>query len=130
MVQVLLVDDNSVQAATRKAVLGRIVPQIAVVTSAREALEIVAEQETAETLELVITDHWMPGMNGTEFVRSLRKKFPELPVLVLSGQSDVEQEYQGLEVVFRMKPIAPEELIRLTRELTQSSHQVSLVGCQ
>ena len=48
----------------------------------------------------VITDHIMPGMNGSQFVRELRKTQPHLPVMVISGLEEAEQEYAGLDVRF------------------------------
>ena len=46
----------------------------------------------------MITDHLMPGMNGADFVRELRKTHPKLPVLVISGLEEAEQEYEGMNV--------------------------------
>ncbi len=46
----------------------------------------------------MITDHLMPGMSGSEFVRALRRTHPTLPVLVISGLEEAEQEYTGLNV--------------------------------
>ena len=57
----------------------------------------------------MITDHLMPGMSGAEFVRSLRKTHPKLPVLVISGLEEAEEEYAGMNVTFRMKPLLPEQ---------------------
>jgi DNA-binding response OmpR family regulator len=66
---------------------------------------------------LVITDHVMPGMNGVDFVRALRKTHPTLPVLVISGLEEAEQEYAGLEVTFRMKPLLPDNLLETVKQL-------------
>jgi DNA-binding response OmpR family regulator len=59
----------------------------------------------------------MPGMNGPEFVAELRNRFADLPVVVLSGLADAEDEYQDLDVIFRMKPFPPDELLALVRSL-------------
>jgi DNA-binding response OmpR family regulator len=40
-----------------------------------------------------------------------------LPVVVLSGLADAEDEYQDLDVIFRMKPFPPDELLALVRSL-------------
>lgn len=66
---------------------------------------------------LVVTDHLMPGMNGPEFVSQLRMMFPDLPVVVLSGLGDAEDEYHDLDVIFRMKPCPPDELLALVRSM-------------
>lgn len=125
MIQILLVDDNTVQALVRKAILGRSVGEVAIAPSAKVALEMICNKQVAATLELIVTDHWMPGMNGPEFVHRLREQLPEIPVVVLSGQPDAEPEYQGLDVHFRTKPVDPQHLIRLARELMQSKSESS-----
>jgi len=111
--EILLVDDNPVQAATRQAILslhGRIV---AVAESAYRALELLEDPEFFHSVGLIITDHYMPDLNGPQFVDLLRMRLPAIPVLVLSGLPDAEEEYAGLDVVFRAKPIPPEQLLSL-----------------
>jgi DNA-binding response OmpR family regulator len=66
---------------------------------------------------LVVTDHLMPGMNGPEFVAILRMRFPDLPVVVLSGLAEAEDDYCDLDVIFRVKPFPPDELLALVRML-------------
>ncbi len=92
----LLIDDNAVQAATREQIQSGDLP---------------------EEIGLVITDHLMPGMSGADFVRALRRTHPTLPVLVISGLEEAEEEYAGLNVTFRMKPLLPDNLLELVREL-------------
>jgi DNA-binding response OmpR family regulator len=46
---------------------------------------------------------------------SIRKRFPDLPVVVLSGLVDAEDEYHNLDVIFRVKPFPPDELLALVR---------------
>jgi len=115
--EILLVDDSPIQAATRQAILslpGRIV---AVAESAHRALEILEDNELLYSLGLVITDHWMPDINGPQFVGLLRRRLPAIPVLVLSGLPDIEEEYAGLDVIVRVKPIAPDQLLALVDSL-------------
>jgi FixJ family two-component response regulator len=59
----------------------------------------------------------MPVMSGPEFVTELRRRGWTLPVIVLSGLPDAESAYQGLNVVFRLKPFDPESLIGLVQDL-------------
>ena len=117
MTSVLLVDDNAVQAATRRAILARAGNEVTVASSAASALLSLEEHDFLQSIGLLITDHLMPAMNGPEFVRSVRKFAPHLPVLVVSGLPDAEPEYHGLNVIFRVKPFAPEQLISLVRAL-------------
>ena len=59
----------------------------------------------------------MPVMSGPEFVTELRRRGFTLPVIVLSGLPDAESAYEGLNVVFRLKPLDPDSLIRLVQDL-------------
>lgn len=114
---ILLVDDNGIQAATRKAILSRMGQVVAVASQGSQALEMLCSSDSPHPVGMVITDHLMPGMNGPEFVSALRERFADLPVLVLSGMADAESEYESLDVTFRVKPLPPDELIRLVQLL-------------
>jgi CheY-like chemotaxis protein len=118
---VLLVDDNPVQAATRQTILTHSGNQVFVAASANHALALLENPELARNVDLVITDHLMPKMNGPQLVAHLRQRFPTLPIVVLSGMPDAEMEYAGMDVLYRPKPIAPEELIRLTQSLWEKN---------
>ncbi|HTV15114.1 MAG TPA: response regulator [Acidobacteriaceae bacterium] len=115
--QILLVDDNAIQAATRKAILSRLGRGVIVASDGAQALGQLQAADAAHPIGLVITDHFMPGMNGPEFVGELRKHYPQLPVLVLSGLEEAVDAYVDFEVVFRMKPLPPDELLHLVRTL-------------
>jgi len=115
--EVLLVDDNPIQAATRQAILSLPGRAVAVAEGARQALEMLEDEQLLNSIGLVITDHWMPDINGPQFVDLLRRRLPLVPVLVLSGLPDVEAEYAGLDVIFRVKPIAPTQLMALVDSL-------------
>jgi DNA-binding response OmpR family regulator len=69
----------------------------------------------------VITDHVMPGMNGSHFVRELRKARPHLPVFVVSGLEEAEGEYAGLNAHFLLKPLPPDLLLSSLRNLLEAT---------
>ncbi|MGC1361891.1 MAG: response regulator [Silvibacterium sp.] len=116
---ILLVDDNAVQASTRRSILLRTGRPVALASGASQALAMLEDATLLGSIALVITDHCMPGMNGPEFVARLRQRLPRVPVVVLSGYPDVESEYEGMHVVFRMKPVAPDQLIALAEALLE-----------
>ena len=118
---ILLVDDNPVQAATRKAILTFSGNQVSVTTNAQEALTLLENPDFAKNINLIITDHLMPHMNGPQFVARLRLQLPNVPVLVLSGLPDAEAEYDGMNILYRLKPLDPEELIGLAQSLPTSA---------
>jgi len=65
----------------------------------------------------------MPGMNGAEFVRELRKIHPSLPVVVISGLEEAEDEYEGLNVLFLLKPLPPDQLLANLRTVLDIERQ-------
>lgn len=123
--QILLVDDNSIQATTRKAILERVGFSVKTFISAREAL-LFLKEDTQNSVGLVITDHIMPELSGTAFVFQLREWNKTVPVIVLSGMEEAEEEYKDLNIIFRTKPIAPDELQALAIRLlsAHASHAV------
>ena len=122
----LLIDDNAVQAATRQTILRRAGYFVIAALNPGRALEQLRDQEFPAPIQLVITDHLMPGMSGAEFVRRLRRTHPTMPVLVISGMAEAEQEYSGLNVTFRMKPLLPEHLLETVRGLVNDGGALNL----
>ena len=121
MRQVLLIDDNPLQLTVREAILRDAGFQVSVATTAESALATL--RGLPGRIGVVVTDHIMPGCTGSELVQQIRALNVWLPVVVLSGLPEAENEYQGLNVVFRAKPFPPSDLIELVRaSLEHSSH--------
>jgi DNA-binding NtrC family response regulator len=110
---ILLVDDNPIQATTRRIILERTGFHVTVAENGRKAMELFA---SPSSFAMVISDHLMPEMSGPELVKELRDRQCVLPILVLSGLPDAEEAYEGMDVLFRLKPLPPEELIALVRD--------------
>ena len=117
-VSILLIDDNAVQAATRQTILKRAGYNVIAVLDPTRALDQLRRNDFPSEINLVITDHLMPGMMGAEFVRALREFRPHMPVLVISGLEEAEDEYRDLDVLFRMKPLLPDHLLSSVHRLT------------
>ena len=62
--QILLVDDNPIQATTRRIILEKTGHAIKVATCGAEAVEIMSDPARMSSIGLLITDHLMPRMNG------------------------------------------------------------------
>ena len=114
---ILLIDDNAVQAATRQTILKRAGYFVIAVLNPERALEQFRSNEFPAPIDLILTDHVMPGMNGTEFVREVRKFAPTIPILVISGLAEAEDEYTGLNIHFRLKPLLPDNLLASVHRL-------------
>jgi len=124
----LLIDDNAVQAATRQTILKRAGYFVIAALNPERALEQIQCGEFPVEINLVITDHLMPGMSGSRFVVELRRTHPKLPVLVISGLEEAEREYAGLNVTFRQKPLMPDQLLETVRSMVDEGSELSAVS--
>ncbi len=120
MKQALILDDNIAQLTVRELVLRNAEISSHVATKAQSALALLRSETGLAKIGVVITDHMMPDMDGVEFVRTLRSFNTQLPVIVISGLPDADAEYAGLDVIFRMKPCDPEDLITLVKTALKS----------
>jgi CheY-like chemotaxis protein len=119
---ILLIDDNAVQAATRQTILKRAGYFVIAVLSPERALEQFRNGEYPAPIDLILTDHLMPGMTGSQFITALREFAPHVPVLVISGLAEAEEEYRGLGVHFRVKPLPPANLLASVHQLLEENH--------
>ncbi|MDB5483022.1 MAG: Histidine kinase [Caulobacteraceae bacterium] len=83
---ILLVDDDSLVSAGTSAMLEDLGHTVREVASAAEALALL---ERGGHIDLVITDHVMPGMSGVELARTLKDLRPDLRVILASGYADL-----------------------------------------
>jgi len=113
---VLLIDDSPVQLHVREAVLRSAGFSVLTATSAEQAFDLLQDQTVSSRLQVIVTDHMLPGASGVSFVRELRNFRSTVPVVVITGMHDAESEYAGLEITFLHKPCPPEVLIRQVRE--------------
>lgn len=73
---------------------------------------------------LVITDIFMPGQDGIQTVRQLRKEFPNVKVIAMSGGGSMGQDLiEGAELLGASrtlhKPLTAREVVELVREVLQ-----------
>lgn len=124
MAKILVVDDD-----------------IAVADSVQEILEqsgFLADQanstEDADALlrgfeyDLLILDWVLPGMHGIDFLASIRKNGMNMPVLMLTGQSSLNDKITGLETGaddYLTKPFEPKELVARVKALMRRPQVVA-----
>jgi len=96
--RLLLVDDNRDGLLVRRALLEELGHTVDVAESGERALRLLE----AGTYHVVVTDHCMPGMNGTELIRTIRKASPQARVILLSGFVEgmgLTEENTGADIV-------------------------------
>jgi CheY-like chemotaxis protein len=80
------VDDEEVVRATTADMLAELGYRVLQAGSAAEALKLLESTD----IDLLITDHVMPGMSGTALAYAIRTYRPKLPVLVISGFAELD----------------------------------------
>ncbi|MBI3991916.1 MAG: PAS domain S-box protein [Candidatus Lambdaproteobacteria bacterium] len=115
---VLVVDDEEPIVALYSRVLPRWGYAAVGTTSSAEALRWF--QAEPGRFDLVITDQSMPGLNGNELTAELRALRPDVPVILCTGYSDTMTPERARELgidALLHKPVAPEEMGRVVREV-------------
>ena len=83
---VLFVDDDPMVASGTGAMLQQLGHRVVMASSAALALDVIRSDAP---IDLIITDHAMPGMSGTELARHARELRPGLPIILATGYADV-----------------------------------------
>ncbi|MGI9494999.1 MAG: response regulator [Mariniblastus sp.] len=90
MTNLLIVDDTDVDLMLMEGLLSA--PGFTIVTAGDgfQALEKISEW----SIDLILTDLQMPRMDGLELVREVRKKYPDIPVILTTGKGseDIAEE--------------------------------------
>ncbi len=82
---ILCVDDEENQLAVRKLVLESKGYAVLTAPSGQQALVLLAQHP----VDLVLSDHLMPGLTGAELARQLKALKPELPVILISAVNEI-----------------------------------------
>ena len=107
--RLLIVDDeDDIRRFIKKALSPLVVTEA---SNGKEALLLVQEEQP----DIVITDIRMPGMDGLLLLAHLRKHYPDLPVLGLSGFATEEELSRYQFDAFALTPIDPQDFRALVQ---------------
>lgn len=113
--QVLVVDD---EADFRETIVKRLQKRqlhVSGAESGEKALELMA----AQPFDVVVLDVKMPGLDGIETLREIKKINPLVEVILLTGHASMESGIEGMKLGafdFVMKPAALDELMEKIRQ--------------
>lgn len=105
----LVVDDEELVRASTAHMLSELGYHVVEASSAEDALEVLG---TASHVDLMVTDHLMPGISGTELAKRVRDSNPGMRILLISGYAEA-------------RGISP-DLPRLTKPFKQTDLAASL----
>jgi DNA-binding NarL/FixJ family response regulator len=91
----LIVDDHAVLRQGLSALLTQLEPDVSII-EARDASEAFSAVEKHDDIDLVTFDMYMPGMAGVSALSEFGRRWPHLPVVVLSSSEDATDIRQAL----------------------------------
>jgi CheY-like chemotaxis protein len=119
--RLLYVEDNAEIAEITCMMLEDIGLEIIRAASAEEALSFIGEAEGPPPFDIVLTDVVMPGLSGVQLARRLNRRWPNLPVVLVSGFSDELATGYGGQYELLRKPFTRGALVEsLQRHLDNS----------
>jgi signal transduction histidine kinase len=105
--RILVVDDDPLLVASTAAILEDLGHEVIEASSGSHALDTL---RLGADVDVVITDHAMPGMTGAELARRIRQDWPRLPVILATGYAELPNgEDPGLPRL--SKPYRQEDLV-------------------
>ncbi len=116
--EILIAEDSKAQADMLADILTSNGYRITAVHDGLEALYTIMESEP----RLIISDVWMPRMNGYELCRALKddNKFGRIPIIILTQLSDLQAMVKGLEAgadYYLTKPYDKDLLLAMVRTI-------------
>jgi PAS domain S-box-containing protein len=105
---ILLVDDDADVRSTAAAMLSDAGYKVVEASTAAAALDTLERAEGRT--DLIVADIGMPGINGVEFAAIVRRTWPALPVLLMTGYADSGLLRKGAEHEVLRKPFQAVEL--------------------
>ena len=127
--KILVVDDDAIVIKSCRRILEAEGFEVTSVPSADEALEKIKYYE----FDLLLMDVKMPKRDGIFLMREIKKNWPDVPIIVMSGYPTPETIADVLKLgatQFIPKPFRPDELVKTVRQVIQkmSRKQPSSTG--
>ncbi len=125
MATILLVDDDEDLRHSLRPVLEAEGHRIVDASDGAEAMHC----WRSLTLDLIITDFWMPGLNGVEVIQAVFAQQPDMPIILMSGCSDadwrqsVRRQFPSIRVL--SKPFDNAQLRQVVRDSLSRAAQAA-----
>ncbi len=144
MASILYVDDEPSIGVVLDDILTQAGHKAIGASTVVQALQVLSR----ETIDLVISDYRMPGLNGLEFLQLLQQEGYDVPVIIITGYASIEHAVVAIKagaIDYVTKPIRAQQLElaveqalefvrlkrendKLHRELMQVRHEREIIG--
>lgn len=119
MFKILVADDEPTGLNHVCMILEKKCPQyeiMAVAENGKQALEMIRKERP----DILITDIKMPVMDGIELISRVKKEFPEVLAVIVSGYSEFEYAKEAIQsgvCDYLLKPLVPSDMQKLMEQL-------------
>jgi two-component system response regulator AtoC len=130
--KILVVDDEPILRDSLEVALKTSGYEVLTARTGEEGLE----QFRKENPDLILLDHWLPGINGDEVLRRIRAEDPEIPFIIMTAQGSIEMAVNLMKMGafdFLVKPFEldqVEDLIRKGLERVRLKKEVEWLRAQ
>ena len=116
----LLVDDVPINLKVLEVMLTRLGIQCTSVESPEAAIELLRQ---GKCYDMILTDMWMPGMNGLEMARYIRQdlRITDVPILAITADTQVSTDERAAFDYILYKPITLESLTIMLNDMGVSA---------
>jgi two-component SAPR family response regulator len=117
MIRALIVDDDALVARTMGRLLSRHIEVVDAVCDADTAMR----RLEIDPIDVVITDFDLgAGKTGMDLAEDVRKHFPQVRIIMVSGSYGAPREDSGVIDAFFAKPVQVADLLERVRGIVQS----------
>jgi DNA-binding NtrC family response regulator len=109
---ILIVDDEEVVRHSQLRILADVECNAAVAWNGIEALQAMEEHP----FDLVLLDLRMPGLDGMSVLKTIKERWPESEVVVITGYPSIEAAKEAIRLGaynYLAKPVSPDEVVKV-----------------
>ena len=117
--KILVVDDDAIVIKSCRRILEAEGFEVSTVPDADKALEAMKTSD----FDLLLVDVKMPKRDGMYLMREIKKNWPEIPTIIMSGYPTPETIAEVLRLgatLFVPKPFRPDELVKSVRQVLKN----------
>lgn len=121
-ISVLLVEDDRLSLVIYSEFIKKIVNVVYTATDGREGIEIFADKRP----DVIITDIMMPGMDGLEMIREIKKIDPKVKVVMISGHSEADYFIRSIDLGVDGYLLKPIDNVRLEGKISELGENIMM----
>jgi len=113
--KILVVDDEPILRDSLEVALKTSGYEVLTARTGEEGLERFQKEDP----DIVLLDHWLPGMNGDEVLRRIKEEDPEIPIIIMTAQGSIEMAVNSMKMGafdFLVKPFELDQVEELIKK--------------